>query len=132
MVRKGKELRPVMTRIPETLRRRLEREAELNGRSMNAEMIVRLESSFRRQDAALDMMKYQEALDAFGIKVTEEIRERQEQFMNDVRRELKLPGAQEEAKLEVTGLLTSHLKAHSSSVSPEVAGGQPDKDKDSK
>jgi hypothetical protein len=126
MVRKGKELRPVMTRIPETLRRRLEREAELNRRSMNAEMIVRLESSFRRQDAALDMMKYQEALDAFGIKITEEIWERQERFINEVRNELGLRGAKQESKPEVTGLLTSHLKLGS----PEVAGGQPDKDKD--
>ena len=50
MVRKSKQLRPVMTRIPEGLRRRLEREAELNRRSMNAEIISRLESSFRRQE----------------------------------------------------------------------------------
>ena len=128
MVRKGKELRPVMTRIPETLRRRLEREAELNRQSMNAEMIARLESSFRRQDMALDMKKYQEALDAFGIKVIEEIRERQERFINEVRNELGLRGGKQESKPEVTGLLTSHLKL----VSPEVAGGQPDKDKDFK
>jgi Arc-like DNA binding domain len=50
MVRKGQELRPVMTRIPEGLRRRLEREAEQNRRSMNAEIIHRLEQSFQRQD----------------------------------------------------------------------------------
>jgi CRISPR/Cas system-associated exonuclease Cas4 (RecB family) len=50
MVRKSQELRPVMTRIPEGLRRRLEREAELNGRSMNAEIIHRLEQSFRQND----------------------------------------------------------------------------------
>ena len=49
MVRKSKQLRPVMTRIPESLRRKLEREAEQNGRSMNAEIIHRLESSFRRE-----------------------------------------------------------------------------------
>jgi hypothetical protein len=49
MVRKSKQLRPVMTRIPEGLRRKIEREAEQNGRSMNAEIIHRLESSFRRQ-----------------------------------------------------------------------------------
>jgi Arc-like DNA binding dprotein len=48
--RKSQELRPVMTRIPEALRRRLEREAEQNRRSMNAEIIRRLEDSFRRQD----------------------------------------------------------------------------------
>ena len=49
MVRKSKQLRPVMTRIPEGLRRKLEREAEQNRRSMNAEIIDRLELSFRRE-----------------------------------------------------------------------------------
>jgi len=51
-VRKGQELRPVMTRIPEGLRRKLEREAEQNRRSMNAEIIHRLTQSFERQDRA--------------------------------------------------------------------------------
>jgi len=50
MVRKSQELRPVMTRIPEGLRRRLEREAEQNRRSMNAEIIKRLERSFEQVD----------------------------------------------------------------------------------
>jgi hypothetical protein len=50
MVRKSQELRPVMTRIPEGLRRRLEREAEQNRRSMNAEIVARLEASFQRED----------------------------------------------------------------------------------
>src|SRR5262245_3709998 len=49
MVRKSQELRPVMTRLPEGLRHRLEREAKLNRHSMNAEIISRLESSFRRE-----------------------------------------------------------------------------------
>jgi Arc-like DNA binding domain len=40
------ELRPVMTRLPERLRRRLERAAAANQRSMNAEIIHRLELSF--------------------------------------------------------------------------------------
>jgi len=46
MARKTQELRPVMTRIPETLRRRLERAATRNNRSMNTEIIHRLEQSF--------------------------------------------------------------------------------------
>src|SRR5262245_2689031 len=50
MVRKAKELRPVMTRIPEELCRRLGREAERNMRSMNAEMVHRLRQSFRIRD----------------------------------------------------------------------------------
>jgi Arc-like DNA binding domain len=50
MVRKSQELRPLMTRIPEGLRRKLEREAEQNRRSMNAEIIHRLTQSFVRQE----------------------------------------------------------------------------------
>jgi len=50
MVRQSAKLRPVMTRIPEGLRRRLEKEAKQNGRSMNAEIIARLEGSFRQQE----------------------------------------------------------------------------------
>jgi len=46
VTKKSEELRPVMTRIPEGLRLRLERSAGSNGRSMNAEIIHRLEQSF--------------------------------------------------------------------------------------
>jgi Arc-like DNA binding domain len=60
MVRKSRQLRAVMTRIPEGLRRKLEREAEQNGRSMNAEIIHRLESSFQRETEQL----FARALDA--------------------------------------------------------------------
>jgi Arc-like DNA binding domain len=50
MARKRTELRPVMVRLPETLRRRVERDAERNGRSMNTEIIHRLEQSFAEVD----------------------------------------------------------------------------------
>jgi Arc-like DNA binding domain len=53
MARKPQELRPVMTRIPEALRRRLERSAAASGRSMNTEIIHRLEQSFRRDELFL-------------------------------------------------------------------------------
>jgi hypothetical protein len=43
-------LRPVMTRIPESLRRRLAREGKKNRHSMNAEIIWRLEQSFSAED----------------------------------------------------------------------------------
>src|SRR5262249_47165904 len=46
------ELRPVMTRIPEGLRRRLEREARCHRRSMNAEIVHRLQESFDIPDHA--------------------------------------------------------------------------------
>jgi chorismate mutase len=43
---KDQELRAVMTRIPEGLRRRLDREARWHRRSMNAEIVARLQQSF--------------------------------------------------------------------------------------
>jgi DNA repair exonuclease SbcCD nuclease subunit len=46
------ELRAVMTRIPEGLRRRLEREAKWHRRSMNAEIVSRLQESFDLPDHA--------------------------------------------------------------------------------
>jgi Arc-like DNA binding domain len=51
MAHKATELRPIMTRIPERLRRRLERAAQHNDRSMNAEISFRLEKSFSIDDA---------------------------------------------------------------------------------
>jgi hypothetical protein len=59
MARKDQELRPVMTRIPEGLRRQLERAAVRNGRSMNAEIISRLEHSFTAPKLAAEV--------AFGV-----------------------------------------------------------------
>jgi Arc-like DNA binding domain len=41
-----------MTRLPEALCRRLEREAAHEGRSMNAEIIHRLQQSFQASDQA--------------------------------------------------------------------------------
>jgi polyhydroxyalkanoate synthesis regulator phasin len=52
MAQKGLELRPVMTRIPERLRQRLEREAKFRGRSMNMEIVSRLQESFDIPDQA--------------------------------------------------------------------------------
>jgi hypothetical protein len=52
VARKDQELRPVMTRIPEGLRRRLEREAKWRRRSMNAEIVSRLQESFDIPDQA--------------------------------------------------------------------------------
>lgn len=47
---KNEELRPLMTRIPESLRSRLEKSAARSLRSMNAEIIYRLEESYRREE----------------------------------------------------------------------------------
>lgn len=61
MARKDLELRPVMTRIPEGLRRRLEHEAKRRGRSMNAEIINRLQASFDIPDIAEDVVSQVES-----------------------------------------------------------------------
>jgi hypothetical protein len=52
MAPKDEELRPVMTRIPERLRRRLNREAKFRSRSMNMEIVSRLQESFDTPDQA--------------------------------------------------------------------------------
>src|SRR5262249_17258241 len=57
MARKSSELRPVMVRLPETLRRRVERDAERNGRSMNTEIIHRIEQSFALDDDLRDKVE---------------------------------------------------------------------------
>jgi hypothetical protein len=89
MVRKTQELRAVMTRIPEGLRRRLERQAELNRRSMNAEIIHRLETSFRRQDYALRiaqaMKAYRQTLAELGVEASEAVQEREKGFEAGIR-----------------------------------------------
>jgi hypothetical protein len=48
--RKATELRPLMTRLPEGLRGRLEREAARNDRSMNSEIIERLQRTFEQKE----------------------------------------------------------------------------------
>jgi Arc-like DNA binding domain len=72
MARKTEELRPVMTRIPEGLRRRLERSATQNGRSMNTEIIHRLERSFvdeTRSDMQLAQQASTTAVEKFIVKL---------------------------------------------------------------
>lgn len=69
MARKPQELRPVMTRIPEGLRRRLEREAARNGRSMNTEIIHRLQRTLAIDDstAATNMLDFFRGL---GVEIS--------------------------------------------------------------
>ena len=56
MAQKDLELRPVMTRIPEGLRRRLEREAKWHRTSMNQEIVKRLQESFDIPDQASEIV----------------------------------------------------------------------------
>jgi hypothetical protein len=50
VVRKPTDIVHLKLRFPEALRRRLEHEAASNGRSMNAEIIHRVEETFRQAD----------------------------------------------------------------------------------
>src|SRR5262249_31534178 len=50
MARKPTDTAHLNLRYPEALRRRLERAAKNSGRSMNTEIVERLERSFRRED----------------------------------------------------------------------------------
>ncbi|MCP1931803.1 Arc family DNA-binding protein [Bradyrhizobium elkanii] len=50
MVRKPTETVQLKLRFSEDLRRKLEKAAERNAQSMNAEIIARLEESFRKQE----------------------------------------------------------------------------------
>jgi Arc-like DNA binding domain len=49
MAHQPHELRPLMARIPESLRHRLEQSAAKAGRSLNAELIHRLEQSYAKE-----------------------------------------------------------------------------------
>jgi plasmid stability protein len=76
LARKAQDLRPVMTRLPETLCRRLEREAAREGRSMNAEIIHRLQRSFQASDQGSDLedrvRKLEREIYDFAAKQTED------------------------------------------------------------
>jgi plasmid stability protein len=65
-----------MTRLPETLCRRLEREAAREGRSMNAEIIHRLQRSFQASDQGSDLedrvRKLEREIYDFAAKQTED------------------------------------------------------------
>jgi len=59
--------------MPEALCRRLEREAAQEGRSMNAEIIHRLQQSFQKSDQIDERVrKLEEAIFKYGSKTTED------------------------------------------------------------
>src|SRR5262245_45833368 len=65
MARKPTDTAHLNLRYPEALRRRLERAAKNSGRSMNTEIVERLERSFRRKD----FEKLQDAMNEGMLKV---------------------------------------------------------------
>jgi hypothetical protein len=98
MARKSTELRPIMTRIPEGLRKRLEREAKWRRRSMNAEIITRLQESFDIPDQAYDIAsdvssEVSSDIDAMGVAIQKSL----DGIRDDIRTVL--------ARLEGAGLL---------------------------
>jgi hypothetical protein len=56
MAKKDFDLRPVMTRIPEGLRKKLERAAQQRQSSMNSEIVRRLEESFAQAQKIEDVL----------------------------------------------------------------------------
>lgn len=67
MARKPTELRPLMVRIPESLRRKLEKEAVRQDRSMNAEIIHRLDQSFLIPDLVKATANATTVLEKFNL-----------------------------------------------------------------
>jgi Arc-like DNA binding domain len=65
MARKPTDTAHLNLRYPEALRRRLERAAKNGGRSMNTEIVERLEQSFRRED----FEKLQDAMNLGWLKI---------------------------------------------------------------
>ena len=83
MARKPTDTAHLNLRYPEALRRRLERAAKNGGRSMNTEIVERLEQSFRRED----FEKLQDAVNLFFLKIMD--------VVGDVTRQLppsRVPG----------------------------------------
>jgi hypothetical protein len=98
MAKKDLELRPVMTRIPEGLRRRLERQAKWLRHSMNAEIVSRLEASFNEPDLAQEIASdVESAIDIKFSDVYDGLSEIQSQI-STILAHLGLPDPVEEAK----------------------------------
>jgi Arc-like DNA binding domain len=89
VARKDQELRPVMTRIPEGLRRRLEREAKWHRRSMNAEIIDRLQKSFDAPDLTAGIVEdVSSEIDSLGYSLGEDA-EKIKKSLDDVRSDIR-------------------------------------------
>jgi hypothetical protein len=68
MAKKANKVVPIMLRMPDELRKRLEREIKTSKRSLNGEMVLRLEQSFAREDAALQEGAFLDLLAAAAPK----------------------------------------------------------------
>jgi hypothetical protein len=75
MAKKATAIVPTMLRMREELRKRLEREAKRNARSLNSEMVGRLEQSFTideqarsRDTAILDMLVNNDGINSVALR----------------------------------------------------------------
>lgn len=71
-------------RLPEDLKSQIEASAKANGRSMNAEVLSRLERSFDLDDGLTALADRVEELEAISTEQSKQI-ERLEQLIDDVR-----------------------------------------------
>jgi Arc-like DNA binding domain len=96
MARKPTDTAHLNLRYPEALRRRLERAAKNGGRSMNTEIVERLEQSFRRED----FEKVQDAVNLGWLKILD--------VVADVTRQL--PPSRGPGLLDMRGLSPEQLR----------------------
>ena len=87
MARKAQQLTGVMVRLPEKLRRWMERAAAENGRSMNSEIIYRLERSIATEPEFERVM----------ARLEEQMKKRQAELLRELQ-QIKRAGNGEEGK----------------------------------
>jgi hypothetical protein len=87
MARKAQQLTGVMVRLPEKLRRWMERAAAENGRSMNSEIIYRLERSIATEPE----------LERVMARLEEQMKKRQAELLRELQ-QIKRAGNGEEGK----------------------------------
>jgi hypothetical protein len=87
MARKAQQLTGVMVRLPEKLRRWMERAAAENGRSMNSEIIYRLERSIATESE----------LERVMARLEEQMKKRQAELLRELQ-QIKRAGNGEEGK----------------------------------
>jgi hypothetical protein len=122
MARKATELRPVMTRIPEGMRRNLAKEAKKNRRSMNAEIIDRLAKSFVSEDLMELYRRYA------SLAAKDAAKETISQFVERLRSEMKRYRDNEKSLLGNVGE-RSILEAMAAMLS-DTAPAEPTDEKD--
>jgi DNA-binding transcriptional MocR family regulator len=87
MARKAQQLTGVMVRLPEKLRRWMQRAAAENGRSMNSEIIYRLERSIATEPE----------LERVMARLEEQMKKRQAELLRELQ-QIKRAGNGEEGK----------------------------------